>query len=77
MNSRAAVKTLLAFALGLPLVLAVLGWVVGLLTAMGDSAAATVLGHINTGASVVWLLSIVGLVIALAVETLDSHEGEE
>ena len=71
MTSRTAVKTLLLFVLGLPVLLAVLGWVTGLLTAMGDEAVATILRYINTGASVLWLVSVVGLVVALAVESLD------
>ncbi len=71
MASRSAVKTLLAFALGLPVLMAVLHWVSGLLSAMGDAPATGVLQHINTGASVLWLVSVVGLVIALAVQNLD------
>ncbi|MGI9428906.1 MAG: hypothetical protein ACR2NM_09630 [Bythopirellula sp.] len=71
MNSRAAVKLLLGFVLGLPVVIAVLGWVGGLLTAMEDSTAANILMHLSTAFSVLWLVTIVGLVIALAVESLD------
>jgi len=77
MTSRIAVKILLALALGLPVVLAVFGWVSGLLTAMGDSGAATVIGHLSTAVSTGWLLSIVGLIIALAVESLDSNHDNE
>lgn len=71
MNSRAAVKLLLGFVLGLPVVIAVLGWVGGLLTAMEDNTAANILMHLSTAFSVLWLVTIVGLVIALAVESLD------
>ncbi len=76
MTSRSAVKLLLGFVLGLPILLAVLGWVAGLLTAMEDVAAAEVLRDLSTGFSVLWLVSVVGLVIALAVERLD-ESGEE
>jgi len=71
MVSRTAVKILLAFVLGLPVLMTVLRWVGGLLTAMGDASATTVLQHLNTGASVLWLVSVVGLVIALAVQNFE------
>jgi len=67
---------LLALVLGLPVLLAVFGWVAGLLTAMEDAAATTILRHLSTGCSVLWLVTVVGLVIALAVESLDGP-GEE
>ena len=76
MTSRSAVKFLLGFVLGLPILLAVLGWVAGLLAAMEDVAAAEVLRDLSTGFSVLWLVTVVGLVIALAVERLD-ETGEE
>ena len=75
MTSRTAVKILLGFVLGLPIVLAVLGWVAGLLTAMEDEAAAGVLRDLSTGFSVLWLVTVVGLVIALAFERLDEPGG--
>ena len=71
MNSKAAIKTLLTFVLGLPLLQAVLMWVGGLLGTMGDAAAGDVLEHIRTAAGVLWLVSLVGLVVALALQTLD------
>jgi len=74
MISRSAVKILLAFVLGLPVLLAVLGWVSGLLTAMEDAAAAGVLHNLCTGFSVLWLVCVVGLIIALAVESLDEPQ---
>jgi len=70
-RSASAVKLLLGFTLGLPILLAVFGWVTRLLTAMEDAAAATILRHLSTGCSVLWLVAVVGLVIALAVESLD------
>jgi hypothetical protein len=66
-----AVRSLLFAVLGLPLVQAVLAWVARLLAAMGDNAGANVVGHLNTAIGVLWLLVLVGLVVALAVNTLE------
>jgi hypothetical protein len=63
-------KVLLVLVLGLPLVQTLLRWAAGLLAAMGDKAAAAVIGHVNTGAGVVWLVSLAGLVVLLAIESL-------
>ena len=71
MRSRTAVKLLLALVLGLPLLQAVLVWVGGLLTAMGDPTTNSVLGHVNMAIGIVWLVSVVGLVVALALQSLD------
>ena len=71
MNSRIAVKVLLALVLGLPLLQAVFVWVSGLLDAMGDRATTAVLGHVNTALGIFWLVSVVGLVVALALQSLD------
>jgi hypothetical protein len=43
---------------------------VGLLRAMGDAAGATVVGHVGTVCNVVWLVSLVGLLVALASAAL-------
>ena len=71
MSSRSAVTVLLVLVLGFPLLQAVLTWVSGLLAAMGDTAAADVLTFITTGMRVTWLVSIVGLVVALAIRSID------
>jgi hypothetical protein len=71
MTPRRAVRLLLVCVVGLPLVQAVLFWVAGLLSAMGDKAGAQILGHFNTAAGVLWLVTLVGLVIALAVQSLE------
>jgi hypothetical protein len=71
MTLRAAVRLLLMLVLGLPLVQAVLVWVGGLLRAMGDDAAAGVIGGINTGVGALWLVTLVGLVVALGFDSLD------
>jgi ABC-type transport system involved in cytochrome bd biosynthesis fused ATPase/permease subunit len=76
MIARPAIKVLLALVLGFPLLQAVLTWVAGLLGAMGDAAAADILAHINVGLRVAWLVSIVGLVVALAVRSV-AENGEE
>jgi putative copper export protein len=71
MSSRTAVKLLLALVLGLPILQATFAWVGGLLGAMGDAVTANVLSYINTATGVTWLISVVALVVALAVRTLD------
>jgi hypothetical protein len=69
---RNTTKLLLLFVLGLPLMQAVLTWVKGLLTAMGDEAAAVVVSHIGTIAGGLWLVTLVGLVVTLAIQSLDN-----
>ncbi|MCG8449515.1 MAG: hypothetical protein MI725_08050 [Pirellulales bacterium] len=76
MISRTTVKILLALVLGLPLLQAVFSWVGGLLEVMGDQAAADVLAQINTAGRIAWLVSIVGLVVVLAVRSVE-EPGEE
>jgi len=71
MTARSATKLLLIFVLGLPLILAVMSWVDGLLTAMGDASAVNVLGHVSTVLRVIWLVCVVGLVVTLAIQSLD------
>jgi len=71
MNLRCSVKLLLVSVLGLPILQAVLTWVTGLLKAMGDPAAAAVVGYVNTAAQVTWLVCVVGLLITLAIRSLD------
>jgi len=78
MRSRTAVKVLLTLVLGLALLQAVLVWVGGLLKAMGDPATTAVLGHVNTAIGIAWLVSVVALVVALALQTIDEpHEPGE
>lgn len=71
MNLRNSMKTLLVLVLGLPILLAVLEWVAGLFAAMGDDVTANVLGHISTGARVIWLVSLVAAVVVLAIQSLE------
>ena len=71
MRSRFAVKLMLAFVLGLPVLQIVLVWVGGLLDAMGDPTTSSVLGHVKMAIGILWLVSVVGLVVALAVQSLD------
>lgn len=70
MTLRNAVKTLLVLVLALPLVAAVLVWVVGLLRAMGDASGAVVVGYVGTACQIVWLLCLVGLLVTLALSSL-------
>jgi hypothetical protein len=75
-NLRTALKSLLTLVLGLPILSVVLAWIAGLLAAMGDADAANVLGHINTATRVLWLVSLVGIVVVLGLESLDRAREE-
>jgi hypothetical protein len=75
-NLRIALRTLLTLVLGLPILSVVLIWVAGLLTALGDAGAANVLGHINTAVRVLWLVSLVGIVVVLGIDSLDRFREE-
>jgi hypothetical protein len=77
MTLRSAAKTLLVISLVLPVVQAVLVWVAGLLTAMGDGAGADIVSHVGTACQVVWTVSLVGLVIVLALIVLSERPPEE
>jgi hypothetical protein len=72
MTLRSAVRWLLVLVLGLPVVQAALVWVGGLLAAMGDATGAAVVRRVGTAAGVAWLLALVGLVIALAMRSLEA-----
>ena len=76
MSSRNAVKFLLILVLGLPILQAMLAWIGGLLGAMGDKATAHVLSYINTATGVIWLISVVALVVALALRSLEDIKQE-
>jgi hypothetical protein len=80
MTLRSAIRWLLVLTLGLPILQSLLVWVAGLLSAMGDAAAASVLGRINIAAGVLWLACLVGLVVVLALQSLEEsprREGED
>jgi hypothetical protein len=77
MTLRSAAKTLLVISLVLPVVQAVLVWVAGLLTAMGDGAGADIVSHVGTACQVAWTVSLVGLVIVLALIVLSERPPEE
>ena len=68
MTLRKVIGWLVGLALGLPLGEALLVWVGGLLSAMGDASAAQMLARINVALGVLWLASLVGLVIALGLK---------
>jgi hypothetical protein len=76
-NLRTALKSLLILVLGLPVASVMLTWVAGLLAAMGDATAANVLSHMNTAARVIWLISLVGIVVVLSLETLERNRDLE
>jgi hypothetical protein len=73
MSLRSAAKTLLVLALALPVVLATLTWVAGLLTSMGDAAGAEIVRHVGTACQVIWAVGLVGLVIVLALVVLNEE----
>ena len=77
MTLRSATKSLLALALGLPIVQAVLFWVGGLLASMGDEQGAAIIRHVGTAFQVLWAISVVGLVITLALVVLNERPPEE
>ena len=76
MTLRSATRWLVVLVIGLPLGQAALVWVGGLLNAMGDAAGANVVARISTGAGVLWLVSLVGLVVALGLQAV-ADKGEE
>ncbi len=76
MTLRWAVKVLLGVVLGLPLLQAMFLWVAGLLQAMGDEAAAVVIGHLNIAAGVLWLAAMVAMVVTLAIQSLERPPDE-
>jgi hypothetical protein len=73
MTLRSAIKVLLTFALGLPVVQAVLIWVAGLLSSMGDQAGAAIIRHVGTGCQVLWTVALVALVIVLAIANVNER----
>lgn len=77
MTLHRAVRLLLMLVLGLPLLQTILLWVAGLLRAMGDDAAAGVVGHLNTAMGVAWLVALVGLVVALAMQSVERPRRDE
>jgi hypothetical protein len=77
MTLRSTTKLLLTCALGLPVIQVVLIWVAGLLKSMGDEAGATIIRHVGTGCQVIWSVSLVGLVIILALMTLNNQSQNE
>ncbi len=76
MTMRAAARSLLVLAVALPVVAVVLTWAGGLLRTMGDAAGARVVGHVATACQIAWLVSLAGLVIALAFVTVGG-KGQE
>ena len=77
MSLRSATKTLLVLALALPVVQGVLFWIRGLLSGMGDADGAAIIGHVGTACQVLWLISVVGLVVVLAILVLVEWRPEE
>jgi hypothetical protein len=71
MTLRSAAKTFVCLAIALPIVGAVLAWVVGLLRAMGDIDGANIIIRVGFACEIIWSVSLVSLVILLAIITLN------
>jgi hypothetical protein len=61
-------------AIGLPMVALVLQFAARLLAVMGDEAGARVVRAVAAGGGVLWALSLLGIVIVTAIETLRREE---
>jgi hypothetical protein len=79
MTLRFATKWLLVLALALPVVQAVLVWIRALLNSMNDAEGAEIIAGVGTICQVVWSVSLVGLLIVLALATLNEppHHSED
>jgi hypothetical protein len=77
MPLRPALKSLLTLALALPIIQCVLIWVRGLLLSLGDQDGAAVIGYAGTGCVVLWSISLVGLIIVLAITSLNEYPRDE
>jgi hypothetical protein len=77
MTLRSATTTLLVLVLALPVAQIVLLWVRGLLLSMGDPDGAAMVGHVGTACQVAWALCLVGLVVVLALVSLNDRSPEE
>jgi hypothetical protein len=77
MTLRSATTTLLVLVLALPVAQIVLLWVRGLLLSMGDPDGAAMIGHVGTACQVAWALCLVGLVVVLALVSLNDRSPEE
>jgi hypothetical protein len=78
MNLRNWLRTLLSFALALPVAYCVLAWVRWLVSSMGDAAGARFVDYIGTACLAAWAVSLVGLVILLGVaELIDEPPRED
>jgi hypothetical protein len=78
MTLRSATKTFLTLTLALPIVQMMLFWVGALLASMGDEAGAQIIRHIGTICQVLWVLSLAGLVVTLALVVLsEPPRGDE
>lgn len=77
MTLRSAAKTLLVLSLALPVVMATLTWVAGLLASMGDASGAQIVRHATTACQVTWAVGLVGLVIVLGLVVVNDDREEK
>lgn len=67
-------RWLVCLAVGLPMLVLVLQFASVLLSEMGDQPGGRVLRYISTGAGIAWAVSLLGLLIVVALETLSRDE---
>ncbi len=72
---RSILLLLLALAVVLPLAQGVLYWVGKLLLAMDDIAGEALIGRLILACGAVWLVDLVVLVLAIAVQLIDQADG--
>jgi hypothetical protein len=67
-------RWLLFLAIGMPMLVLVVQFAGVLLAAMGDQLGARVLRAIAIGGSLFWIVVLLGLIIVVAIETLNRNE---
>ena len=72
--ARCVVLSLVAGALLLPIAICVIAGVGALLGALGDSSGAVVLGRTALGVSILWAINLIGLILALAINSLSGDD---
>lgn len=77
MNLLPYLRWLLVPAILLPMLVAVLFGLMGLLTAINDDAGATVVRSIGWTCLVLWMVNIAALAIGAAVEVVRDGDGKE
>lgn len=74
MISQRVILGLIVAAVGLPIVVCVLVGLSYLLAAMGDAAGAQCVGRFGLAAGVLWVIDLIALLLAVAINSLDRPE---